>query len=337
LLYETVKRAEHFAEEIARLNSKALEQKNLDRVDSSFLDNEQDVASYELFDLEGRIVRPMGKLNEYISDTFSIRARDWALKNANKQTGAYKEKLDDGEIGVSQKIMAYSTRSGINEAVGVIAIRFTPRSLAVEATTNLKSYLEALVTSAICAILFYGIIYYLTLKPLEEIRIQTEESLRGKRRGLEGRYLWSELGPLKSTINSLIQRIRELSNDTSQAGDDVEDPGPYISRLKEFMMGAQGPAMILDAEKNLVQINPEAEDSTGIRQTGSEGMSLLDIAREQGFAATVIELCDNCANNAGGHQKGAYELQGHEHAINVVSLLGRDNFAKGFYITFKKS
>jgi hypothetical protein len=279
----------------------------------------------------------MGKLNEYISDTFSIKAREWAMATANKQTGALKEQLADGEIGVAQKIMAYSTRSGITEAVGVIAIHFTPRSLAVESTTNLKSYLEALVTSAICAILFYGIIYYLTLKPLEEIRIQAEETMRGKRRGVESKYLWGELAPLRGTINSLLQRIRELSNDTSATADEAEDAGPYVSRLKEFMLGAQGPAMILDADKNLVQINSEAEDATGIRQTGSEGMSLLDIAREQGFAATVIELCDNCATNAGSNQKGAYELQGREHSINVVSLMGRDNFAKGFYITFKKN
>jgi len=102
------------------------------------------------------------------------------------------------------------------------------------------------------------------------------------------------------------------------------------------MNGSGVPVMILDAEKNLIRINPEAEDITGIRETGSEGMSLLDVAREQGFAATVIELCDNSASNNGTSQTSMYELSGHDFNVFCSSLIGNDNFAKAFYITLVK-
>ncbi len=337
LLLETVKRVEHFADEIARMNARALEQKELDRVDSNFLEKEADVVSYELFDLEGRIVRPAAKLNDYISDTFSVQSRDWAVQTASKTTEAYRKLLNDGEIGVAQKIMAYNNRTGILEAVGVIAIRFAPRSLAIEATNNMKSYLEALVTSALFAVFFYGIFYYLTIKPIDEIRFQIEEAIRGKRRNVESVYLVTELAPLRSTINSLLQRVRELSKEDTGDFDEVEDAGPYLNSLIEFMNGATSAAMILDFDKNIYRINTEGEDVTGIRQSGSEGMSLLDVAREQGFAATVIELCDKSASNAGTSQKGNYELQGHDYIISICALMGKDGFAKGFYLTFKKN
>jgi transcriptional regulator with PAS, ATPase and Fis domain len=92
--------------------------------------------------------------------------------------------------------------------------------------------------------------------------------------------------------------------------------------------------VILDSQKNLSHINVEAEDLTGMRETASQGMSLLDVSREQGFAATIIELCDNSANNMGTNQQGEYDLGGVPHTIHISSLIGKDNFAKSFYVTF---
>jgi hypothetical protein len=100
------------------------------------------------------------------------------------------------------------------------------------------------------------------------------------------------------------------------------------------MNGAAGPVIILNSSKNLVKINPPGEDICGIRQSMSEGMNILDITKERGFAATLIELCDASANNGGTSQTGHYELQGKPFNIFVNSMMGKDGFAKGFYISF---
>ena len=83
-----------------------------------------------------------------------------------------------------------------------------------------------------------------------------------------------------------------------------------------------------------VKFNSQGEDVCGIRQSMSEGMNILDITKERGFAATLIELCDNSANNSGTSQQGHYELQGKQYGIYITSLMGKDGFAKGFYISF---
>jgi hypothetical protein len=47
-------------------------------------------------------------------------------------------------------------------------------------------------------------------------------------------------------------------------------------------------------------------------------------------------LCDKSANNEGCNQKESYQIGGKDYAINITALVGKDKFAKGFYITFVK-
>jgi len=336
LMVESAKRGVHFAQEIGRMNARALEQKNLDRVDTAFLDNEEGVSSYELFDMEGRIVRPIGKLNSYISDSFSIKTRDWA-KTSKSGKNEFLQVLGEGEIGVGSRINAYNAKLGAFEPVGIIAIRFAPRTLAMEATKNSRAYLEALTTSALVAIIFYGIIYFLTLRPIDELRYLIDQGMKGKIRTIEGKYLMGELGKLKNSINNLLQKNRELSSDTDDFGggmEEMEDDGPYITHLQEFMKGSGVSTMILDSEKNLKFINEKGEDLVGIRENVSQGENLLDCAPEKGLAATIIELCDNSGGNSGVSEEAEYELGGVPSSIYVTCLMGNDNYPKAFYVTF---
>lgn len=336
LLEETANRGAHYADEIERINSRALSLRNLDQVDTSFLDKEPGVYSYELYDLEGRIVSPKGKMNEYISDSFSIKAREWALKPENQNKNIYKVKLSSSEIGIAKNVMSYNMKTGAYESVGVIAIRFMPKSLDIDSSKSTSVYLEALVTSLIVGVFFYGFIYYLTTKPLDELKFQLEESLRGKRRTVEGQLLMMELHSLKDSMNSILQRNRELQRDDNSSMMEVEDDSTYVTILGEFMRGAGVPAMILNSDKLLQKINIEAEDITGIREAASQGMGLLDICREKGFAASLLELCENTANNQGSNQQTEYELSGKPYSIHVTALMGKDKFAKAYYITFVK-
>ncbi len=336
LLYEVAKRGEHYADQIKRMNRKALSIKDLDRVDTSFLEaNNMGIVSYDLFDISGRIVRPLSRLNQYIDDPFSAQIRQWAEANPKSIDNGFVVRLENNEIGIGQVIKAPNMKTGESDIVGVIAIRFKPTSITEEATKSQVAYFEALITSFIASIIFFAILYYLTLRPLEEMKYQIEESLRGKRRALESQFLWGELSPLRSSVNTILQRLRELQKDALDDDfTELENDETYVASLYEFMQGATGPVLVLNSEKNLSHINPMAEDITGIRESSSLGMSLLDVAREKGFAATVMELCDSSGENGGTSQQGEYELAGHPYNIYAVSLIGKDNFPKAFYVTF---
>jgi hypothetical protein len=339
LISETAKRGSHYAEEISRVNLKALEKKNLDRVDASFLEKEEGIVSYELMDLDGRIVRPLARLNEYTEDPFSAEVLEYFRKNRSSQRtrDPVKKFLSAGQIGIGHLIMAYNVSLGSFEPVGVIAIKFAPQSLADEASKSSVAYLESLVTSFIVAIFFFGVIFYLTTRPIEELKYQIEEAVRGKRKAVESKYLMGELEPLKNSINSLLQKVRELQNEDVEEFAEMEGDEDYVNTLFQIMKGSLSPVLILNSEKNLSHISPEAEDITGMREAASQGMNLLDCAREKGFAATVMELCDESANNAGDAQQGLYELSGVEYDVHVAALIGKDNFAKAFYVSFVRA
>lgn len=333
LMNEVSLRAFHYANEIARLNAVALEQNNLDRVDTKFLDDgEEGVDSYELFDLNGRIVRPVSKMNEITNDSLSVRAK--AFLSANKSE-YFRTFLEDNKIGVAKVVKALNSKSGNVEPVAYIAIKFAPKTLITEASNSAKAYMESLITSLLVGILFFGVVYYLTLRPMEELKFQIEEALRGRRRNVDSLLLFEELSPVRNSINTTLQRLRELQKDENDIDpNDIESDESYVNTLKEFMLGAAGPAIILNSAKNLVQLNTPAEDLCGIRQSMSEGMNILDITKERGFAATLIEMCDNSANNMGMSQNGHYELQGKQYNIYINALMGKDGFAKAFYISF---
>ena len=100
------------------------------------------------------------------------------------------------------------------------------------------------------------------------------------------------------------------------------------------MQGSNGAVVILNSEKVIQYINSVGEDLVGLRETSSSGMSLLDTVRDQGFAATMIDLCDQSSNANGSHCNSSYEIGGRDHQVHVTSLIGKDGFPKAFYISF---
>jgi hypothetical protein len=337
LIKEIALRGKQYAAEVDHLNSSHLRNKNLDHIRTDFLEGEdaEGVQSYKLYDLEGRVYRPLSSLNTVVRDTFSVDAQKF-YKNESNQDLEVIQDLGNNQIGIARAIKAHDEKLGREVVVAIITIIFSPSSLAREASNNSKAYLESLITSAIVAIFFFGIVYYMTIRPLEEIRSQIEAVLRGRQKELNSSIMFKEIHPLRSTINSILTRIKELQSVGGDEVQNLEEDGPYLRTLKEFMEGAQGPVMILNSEKIIQYLNPECEDLVGIRENSSAGQSILDTARDQGFAATVIDLCDRSANNEGCNQKENYEIGGKDTTINVSALIGKDKFAKGFYLTFVK-
>ena len=154
---EVAQRGKLYAEEIARLNAKALERKALDQIDTTFVENNQEVY-FELFDLEGRVVRPHSRLNEYIQDPFSVKARNWANKTMHKTGDTVVELLSSNEIGIAAKISTYNPRSGLSEAVGVIALRFKPNSIQGDFKTML--FLRSIIVAGILGAIFFAVFIF---------------------------------------------------------------------------------------------------------------------------------------------------------------------------------
>jgi len=131
---EIKKRGEKLISKVTQLNSKSLKEGSLISFDTKFLDHDVDIKSYALFDMEGRVVQPKIRLNEYIRSVFSIIARGWAIKTSQEKGNILTKKLKDGSIGVAGRIYGKSGKNESNKVIGVIAIIFN--SVDLEQTTS---------------------------------------------------------------------------------------------------------------------------------------------------------------------------------------------------------
>ena len=337
LFIETKQRGIQFVNEIKRLNTSALASGRLNEIRTSFLENtDSGVESYELLDLEQRIISPAAKRNLFTTDPYSVEAIDFFKNedNKNKTYGAY---AGASEIVIGKAVVSYNVSKGYEEVIGVIVIHFSPSTLVAAAKQNSSIFFEAWTTSAIIAIFFFGVIYYLTLRPLQELRLQIEQSLRGDKKEIESKYLFQELSPLKKSINSMIQRIRDLQGDEDSSHfADVEDDSKYVAQLEEFMHGAATPILILNSNKCVHALNAECEDLLGFREASSKDSPIDNVTRDQDIASTILSLCDRSSVADGSSQNDAYEIGGNPYNIYINALIGKDSFAKAFYISFLK-
>lgn len=337
MVYKEIKaRGAQYADEVARLNAIHLSRGDIQRIDTSFLEQlgSKGVESYELLDMDGRIVRPASKIDTYTDDVFSSTARQ-VFKETGRYTGTYvNTSLANDTVGIAKVLTVNNAMTQRIEPVGIIALRFKPDSVKKLSIMKSTIYLESFIYSCMLAVLFYGFIYYLTLKPIDEIRFQAEEVMRGRKKELDSQYQFIEIKPLRNSFNAVLQKNRELQSEEGGDFVDIEDDASYVATLKEIMNGTNQAALILNSEKQVEYVNEQCGDITGMIENLIQGKDIIDVAGNEGFAGTLIKLCDDSANNGGTSQTEYYELKGDEYVISVASLIGKDNFAKAFYITF---
>ncbi|MCB9094998.1 MAG: FHA domain-containing protein [Halobacteriovoraceae bacterium] len=336
VLKEIVLRGEQYVDEVARHNALKLSQLDIDQVDASYLDKIPDISEYYIFDLKGRIIRPVENLNSFINSSFAIDAKDWLLRKKENMHRVYFKKLHDNSIGVAKAIKAYKIERQTEEVVGFITIVFNPVSLREIASNSRVAYLETLIISSILAFLFFYILYYLTIHQIKTLNFQIDQALIGKRHEISKEEKFPEMKPLENSINNLLVRMRDLGEHDEDFGS-IEDDQSYLSSLREILKGSPGPGMVLNSEKNIQALNPECEDLLGLRESMASGASMIDVLRDQGLAAIIINLCDQTGSEEGHHCSEEYEISGVEHSISAVALIGKDHFPKGYLISFAKN
>jgi PAS domain-containing protein len=220
--------------------------------------------------------------------------------------------------------------------VGYVAIRFKPATLSEEVYANRLAYVESFIISCFAAFFFFAVIYYLTIRHIREFNQQVDLVQMGRIKEIGSPYLMEELIPLKRTVNSLLARLREFTNSGGESGANVENDEYYLNIFYHVLKSVEHPALLLDGNKNIKNINPQAEDLLGIREAVTSGASLLDNLRDQGLAATILEAADNSSSNSGTIQEGQYEIKGVLYKISAVAVLGKDTYAKSYFLTFIK-
>jgi hypothetical protein len=336
LITELRLRAKQYVDEVERTNAVMLSRLQIDNInDLSLRQAESDIQSYLIFDASGRVIRPVDKLNTHVNDTFAVGLMNWSKQNEDNAGKIFARSIGEGEIGVGKAIKVLNIETQRENIVGYVAIKFRPVTLTTVAMSNRLAYVKALIISGLSAVIFFILIYYLTTRPIEEITWQTQQANIGRQFENKTNYLMVELRPLRKAIEQTFQRLTELTTDQGD-GWKKEDEAPYYEKLFQMLSMLQGEGMVLDANKSVLYINPTGEDLLGLRESMSQGSSLLDVMRDQGLAAQILQLCEDSFLDAGQVKDAEYEIKGLKVKIAVMTMIGKDKEAKGYLSTFKK-
>lgn len=337
LVTELRLRAKQYVDEVERTNAVMLSRLQIDNInDLSLRQAESDIQSYLIFDSNGRVIRPVDKLNTHINDTFAVSLMNWSKQNEDNAGRIFARSIGEGEIGVGKAIKVLNVETQRENIVGYVSIKFKPVTLTTIAMSNRLAYVKALIISGIIAVIFFILLYHLTTRPIEELTWQTQQANMGSRQ-FENKtnYLMQELKPLRKAVEQVYLRLADLNSEQSD-GWQREDETPYYEKLYNTLTMIQGEGMVLDVNKAVLYLNAQAEDLLGIRESMSQGSALLDVMRDQGLAAQILQLGENSLFDQGQVKSEDYEIKGEKIKISVMSMIGKDKEAKGYLITFKK-
>jgi hypothetical protein len=117
-----------------RLNSKVFKEgRSLDYIDTGFFYDypfTSNVVKHVLFDMEGRIIRPASKLNQYIKEDILINARNKLLLKQDHQD-IHLDRISLNEFFVAGKIVVFNDKIGSPEPVAILALYLKSEQLSL--------------------------------------------------------------------------------------------------------------------------------------------------------------------------------------------------------------
>lgn len=337
LIVEELKlRGKQYVDEVARNNALALARLDLDALnDRSLKESSSDLEDYLIFDQSGRVIRPIDKLNTYINDSFAVELVSWSKLKKENASKVFSKSLGEGYIGVGKAIVVLSGETQGEQVVGYVALKMRPKTLMQEVMANREAYLESFIISCSFAFFIYLSLFYLTKRNLAELAYQLELYLQGRQRELKSPFLMEELQPLQKIIKQLLERL-SLNEEQEMGPVDSESSQVYYQQGERMLDLFKGEGLLLDDQKNILRLTPEAEDLLGIREAAAIQASLLDTLRDQGMAANIIEQCDS-ASMAQGTSELPMEIKGIPYLLKVLSIRSKDDRTRCFYLRWVKT
>ena len=334
---EIKKRTAQYVNEVSRHNSLYLARGEIQKIDTKYLDDfgaSDGLESYELIDMDRRIVRPASKIDTYSNDGISINAIEY-FKSTRKYGEIYYDfEFSEGQVGVAKALQVSNPRTGSLEPVGIIAMRFKPESLKDIEITNYYAYLEALIYSCCLGVIFFGLVYYLTMRPIDEMKLQTINARAKRIKELSSKKLFSEIDPIREEINGMLQSISQLDGDEGADMIVEEDDGSYIDMLYEISKGINCASIVLDSNKIIHYSNEKAYDLIGLREDFAKDKELVEAIEKDGLADELVRICDDSAAIQGESVNEPYELSGENYLMFAKAAVGKTGNARAYLITF---
>ncbi|MEW6057423.1 MAG: FHA domain-containing protein [Bdellovibrionota bacterium] len=320
---EAIGRAFMLARQMVDRNASFIYERLETKVDVSFVEKEPGVLAAYLVDMEGRIMAPGRKLNQYLTEpteaAFSAQARS---SFQNKESLEKKAIVSGNTVAVAVPLRVFSAASGKNVTVALGLVFFDQGMILFDPGTEALTYIQALILSAIVAILVFFTLYRLTLKPLASLNDGIDQVLKGTSSSVGKQFKMEEINPLIDVVNAALQRV--VSTNKSQAfggGIDPEVLDGVVALLKfssDRMTGVG--MMIFSNSKKILHLNPYFEEISGIHNNSALGADISAAARDAAFVSFVDDILVRAPSAGMDAVSEDFEFSGTMYRMECLSL-----------------
>jgi PAS domain-containing protein len=335
IVEESKKRAQFMARQIVEKNAGFIANQQESRTSIGSIAREPGVQTALLVDLNSRIIAPPEMLNQHFAQGAIANI---AVKAAQQfQEGRERAIL----VSTGQSVIAiepvriFSSLQSRN-IVSSMAIVSLDTTIATPGWGSVALfYSQSFILAFFVAVLFFFILYRLTLKRFEILNEELDKFLKGDLQDVTKEFKMEELNSLWEILKSTLQRVPKNLDGSNNSNEDFlggfqQDPLEDFTGVFQLLgENARFGLMVYDSDKNLYFMNPLLEDLTGIHQAQAVGQNIGAVGRDQAFISMIEEMLEQAGSM--GDAMEEYEFSGvpYELKAKVVGSPGR---VKGYWI-----
>lgn len=346
-------RAGLIARQMVSRNAVHVFEKKESNLDVSYAEREKGVISAYIVDLDGRIMAPARKANQYLTDKFEASFSASTREQFNKSLDAevnfenskdrdnkkrpipleeyYSIKGDSVFAAVPLRVFVQSEGRNLISAFGIV--RYDKEMIMIDDATEVITYFQAIILMSLITVIVYFSVYRLTLKPLDHLNHEIDNVLKGNAHSITKKYQMEEISPLIDLVNITLQRagIGNANKGTSDLihADDIVGGLKYIADQADDIG-----YLILTSEKRVLHLNSKMDSLTNIHIAQAAGAEFAKVSNDESFLNLVNDLTAN-AVPGGMPSNDKYPFTDGDYEMACTSI-GSGGFSKVFVITAKK-
>lgn len=312
---EALKRAHAVLGQVVRENYRMMAKGNdITRLSVEAAESEPGILSVSIVDPKANtVLAPQKLLNKAVTSIHYLLAIEKIKTEKKDRTEVPR---GDSRYVVAQPIYVYSQENADRELIGIVLADF-------EIPKGIQAVYEPLVRAVLFGALLLLAAFYIILKmvtyPIVNLTDQLDSALKGETNTINCDIKFSEIESLSSAINFSVSKWKQASGQGELKADDSEkEAAQYQTVIQEFDAGTSDCILLLDRDKKIVFVGKIAEEVLGIRNQYAQGQNITEAARDQSFAGTVIDLCENVIQSLGETQSAQLEVNGVSRTIVAV-------------------
>lgn len=331
---EAAQRALLLARQIVERNAAYVYEKMEARTEVQFVEKEPGVKAAYLVDIEGRIMAPGRKINQYLNDATESAFSSVARAAFSDRDSVERIVRHYGDIvAVSVPLKLFNQSTGKNVPVAASLVFFDRGIIVLDSGTEALIYIQAAIMIAIIAVVIFFSLYRLTLRPLTALNDDIDTVLKGNAVVVDKRFKMQEIEPLIDIVNAALQRVSGGGGGGASA-DNSDDVASLLKFAAGRMVGAG--MLLFSADKKVLYVSPFMEEIAGFRNDSSIGSEISNVARDAAFISFVDDMLARAPINSGDPVADEFEFSGTSYRLECMAY-GSGGAAKVYAITAVKA